>query len=457
PCNFKENKESEIETIPPNICNIDASAINFLEGFLSSYHLLQENITIKYFIKLLYLFEARNIRFDQKFVKIIEILVFSLLKTGKSDADNFQEEMVNGFRIDLLSEECSFFVFKILFKFLFPSLKIKDIDRFSSSTYMQIPSLIREKLKNKNFNKLSLKNFRLPSDFDIKKGTEVQKNMISLIFYILNFKMIEIWLSSIEQIPVLLFILSLHVGFCEAVILEITEINSSFIDFLNECSFFKTVKKILIFGGSIINNFDLNSVHLPNLETLSLFMKDIMQNDIMESDKFTKPLKMATEAEIKDSKISPEETPIDNKKEKHSAESDKYSAFTLSNPSNTTKIDIYSLNTSISVFHFMGNKVLLPKNFLTLINVMKNLETLKIEVCDLQFLPIFTDICDVPKKVLKSLIIIVASEFSTMYLYFIRSFLVLESLILKSKVLSKIRYDFSDVFLMILNTWKFII
>ncbi|TBU10927.1 hypothetical protein CWI38_1471p0010 [Hamiltosporidium tvaerminnensis] len=258
----------------------------------------------------------------------------------------------------------------------------------------------------------------------MKKGSEVQKNMISLIFYILNFKMIEIWLSSIEQIPVLDFILSLSVGFCEAVILEITEINSSFIDFLNECSFFKNVKKILIFGGSVSNDFNLNSVHLPNLETLSLFMK----NDIIESDKFTKPLKMATEAEIKDSKISPEETPIDNKKEKHSAESDKYSA-----------------NTSISVFHFMGNKVLLPKNFLTLINVMKNLETLKIEVCDLQFLPIFTDICDVPKKVLKSLIIIVASEFSTMYLYFIRSFLVLESLILKSKVLSKIRYDFSDV------------
>ncbi|TBU16707.1 hypothetical protein CWI38_0293p0040 [Hamiltosporidium tvaerminnensis] len=138
PCNFKENKESEIETITPNICSIDASAIKFLEGFLSSYHLLQENITLKYFFKLLYLFEARNIRFDQKFVKIIEILVLSLLKTGKSDADNFQEEMVNGFRIDLLSEECSFFVFKILFEFLFPSLKIKDIDRFSSSTYMHI-------------------------------------------------------------------------------------------------------------------------------------------------------------------------------------------------------------------------------------------------------------------------------------------------------------------------------
>ncbi|TBU16709.1 hypothetical protein CWI38_0293p0060 [Hamiltosporidium tvaerminnensis] len=31
-----------------------------------------------------------------------------------------------------------------------------------------------------------------------------------------------------------------------------------------------------------------------------------------------------------------------------------------------------------------------------------------------------------------------------MYVYFIRSFLVLESLILKSKVLSKIRYDFSE-------------
>ncbi|TBU16708.1 hypothetical protein CWI38_0293p0050 [Hamiltosporidium tvaerminnensis] len=319
----------------------------------------------------------------------------------------------------------------------------------------------------------------------MKKGSEVQKNMISLIFYILNFKMIEIWLSSIEQIPVLDFILSLSVGFCEAVILEITEINSSFIDFLNECSFFKNVKKILIFGGSVSNDFNLNSVHLPNLETLSLFMK----NGIMESDKFIKQLKMVTEAEIKDSKFSTEETPIDNKEEKHLAESDKYLAFTISNPSNTTKFDIYlpciynhfaynifclllnnnfvdilrleiknlkietldslktfrnvkinlmcvsdshintsiyekilqlnfleilafnntiiifeknnlviDSNTSISVFQFMSDKVLLPKNFLTLINVMKNLETLKIEVCDLQFLPIFTNITDVPKK-----------------------------------------------------------
>ncbi|TBT96524.1 hypothetical protein CWI39_3708p0010, partial [Hamiltosporidium magnivora] len=324
--------------------------------------------------------------------------------------------------------------------------------------------------------------------------------MITLIFYILNFKMIEIWLSSIEQIPVLDFILSLSVGFCEVVILEITEINSSFIDFLNECSFFKNVKKILIFGGSVSNDFNLNSDHLPNLETLSLFMK----NGIMESDKFIKQLKMTNirrllyqtlptpqkliyiaciynhfvynilcllynnkfvdilRLEIENLKIETFDSlkTFGNVKINVMCVSDSH--ITTSLLKNILQLNFLEIlafnntiicfekknlvidsNTSISVFHFMGNKVLLPKNFLTLINVMKNLETLKIEVCDLQFLPIFTDICDVPKKVLKSLIIIVASEFSTMYLYFIRSFLVLESLILKSKVLSKIRYDFS--------------
>ncbi|TBU20752.1 hypothetical protein CWI38_0026p0020 [Hamiltosporidium tvaerminnensis] len=274
PLNFKDdgiNDKSENIDDLLNVFNIEIFAIKNFELFLSTYYLPQNNVLIKDFLNFIYLFEIIGVCFDDRFAKMIEILTASLLISENFDSFDFKEKIFNLFPTDLLSQVCSLFVFKKLIDFLFTDFKFNDSERFYCSDYLYLPIFIRERFKNRNCNSLHLNEFSLPISFNEAKYTRIQKNIISLILYILNYKVVEIQLS-------LFFLVSLSVGSIEDVIFNHYEIENSFIQFLNECSFFKKVKNLYILNTNISDDIIPNPVNLVNLETLTIYEHEILKS-----------------------------------------------------------------------------------------------------------------------------------------------------------------------------------
>ncbi|TBU04654.1 hypothetical protein CWI39_0775p0020 [Hamiltosporidium magnivora] len=476
PLNFKDDGVHDTsENIDDllNVLNIEIFAIKNFELFLSTYYLPQNNMLIKDFLNFIYLFEIIGVCFDDRFAKMIEILTASLLISENFDSFDFKEKIVNLFQIDLLSRVCSLFVFKKLIDFLFTDFKFNDFERFYCLDYLYLPIFIRERFKNRNCNSLHLNEFSLPISFNEAKYTRIQKNIISLILYILNYKVVEIQFSFIKNLPSLFFLLSLSVGSIEDVIFNHCEIENSFIQFLNICSFFKK------------RRYYTQSNKFSKFGKLTIYEHEILKINTLMCKKVTEILRIAIEMENNVTFPFGTETHSEYSEKEYKINSEKYNQLIpfsenfwefniemmlISNSKINSSIlsrilefnflktlnffnrkihfdkkDLeVDCNTSIAKFIFRNSKILIPGNFLTFLESMKNLETLILSFYNEAIVPTKNDFNLVPKKMLKNLdIFIDPTIFTSMNLYFIYSFLVTEALILNFKHLREFRNDFS--------------
>ncbi|TBU03008.1 hypothetical protein CWI36_1004p0010 [Hamiltosporidium magnivora] len=342
--NFKKIEDSDASINSENsikVLKVETFAIKKFELFLSTYYLHQKNISIKDYLNFIYFFEVIGVEFDDKYFKTVETLAASLLSVENFDSSDFEEKINNVFTIDLISRESSFFVFKTTFDFLFEDFKFKNFERFYGSNHLNLPNLIRERFITRYCNTLYLNEFSLPIYFDEGKYSKIQRNIIYLILYILNYKDIEIRFSFINNHSSLYFLLSLLISPIEDVIFNKCEINNSLINFLNKCAFFKKVKNIFILNAKICDGFEHKTIDLLNLESLTILEPQVSKITTMMCNDITEKLKIATENEIKE-RVFPEiETQAVDAGKCYKMDSEKYYRLIPSNKSSSTVLNIY--------------------------------------------------------------------------------------------------------------------